>query len=92
MYLELKDKSGKLYRSFMNDRQKPVIIINDTEYEVSELIPNQDNSDALSTVQIAELDADPEIAEMIQQSKQDIEHNSIFSSKQMTEMIRNGEL
>lgn len=47
MYLELKDKSGKVYRSFMNDRQKPVIVINDTEYEVFELIQSQDNSDAL---------------------------------------------
>ncbi|MEK5235771.1 hypothetical protein NST99_08725 [Paenibacillus sp. FSL L8-0470] len=92
MYLELKDKSGKVYRSFMNDRQKPVIVINDTEYEVFELIQSQDNSDALSAAQIAELDADPEIAEMIQESKRDIMHGSIISSKQMIDMIRNREL
>ncbi|WNS46650.1 hypothetical protein [Paenibacillus sp. MMS20-IR301] len=72
MYLELKDKSGKVYRSFINDRQKSVIVINNTEYEVFKLIQSQDNSDALSTAQIAELDADPEISEMIQQSKRDI--------------------
>ncbi|MEK4854313.1 hypothetical protein NST04_31055 [Paenibacillus sp. FSL H7-0756] len=92
MYLELKDKSGKVYRSFINDSQKSVIVINDMEYEVSEIIQYQDNSDALSAAQIAELDADPEIARMIQESKQDIIHGSIISSKQMIEMIRNGEL
>ncbi|MEK3903151.1 MULTISPECIES: hypothetical protein [unclassified Paenibacillus] len=92
MYLELKDKSGKVYRSFINDSQKSVIVINDMEYEVSEIIQYQDNSDALSAAQIAELDADPEIAQMIQESKQDIIHGSIISSKQMIEMIRNGEL
>ncbi|MNY27134.1 hypothetical protein D3C86_1610270 [compost metagenome] len=92
MYLELEDKSGKVYRSFMNERQKPVIVINDTEYEVSELIQSQHSSDALSAAQIAELDADPDIAEMIQQSKRDIGQRAIFSSKQMIEMIRNGEL
>lgn len=92
MYLELKDKSGKVYRSFINDSQKIVIVINDMEYEVSEIIRYQDNSDALSAAQIAELDADPEIARMIQESKQDIIHGSIISSKQMIEMIRNGEL
>ncbi|WP_340022137.1 hypothetical protein MHI24_24540 [Paenibacillus sp. FSL K6-1096] len=52
----------------------------------------QDNSDTLSAMQIAELDADPEIAKMIQESKQDIMHGSIISSKQMIEMIRNGQL
>ncbi|WP_438495822.1 hypothetical protein [Paenibacillus sp. IHBB 3054] len=92
MYLELKDKSGKVYRSFINDCQKLVIVINDIEYEVSKLIQSQDNSDALSAAQLAELDADPEIAEMIQESKRDIVHGSLFSSKQMIEMIRNGEL
>jgi hypothetical protein len=92
MYLELKDKSGRVYRSFMNDHQKPVIVINDTEYEVFELNQSQDNSDALSAARIAELDADPEISKMIQQSKRDIVHGSIISSKQMIEMIRNGEL
>lgn len=90
MYLELKDKSGRVYRSFINDSQKSVIVINDTEYEVSEMY--QDNSDTLSATQIAELDADPEIAKMIQESKQDIMHGSIISSKQMIEMIRNGQL
>ncbi|MBP2115243.1 hypothetical protein [Paenibacillus silagei] len=92
MYLELKDKSGKVYRSFINDSQKSVIVINDTEYEVSEITQYQDNSDTLSAAQIAELDADPEIAKMIQESKQDIIHGSMISSKQMIEMIRNGEL
>ncbi|WP_339254842.1 hypothetical protein [Paenibacillus sp. FSL P2-0136] len=92
MYLELKDKSGKVYRSFINASQKSVIVINDTEYEVSEISQYQDNSKALSAAQIAELDADPEIAKMIQESKQDIIHGSMISSKQMIEMIRNGEL
>ncbi|BCG58260.1 hypothetical protein [Paenibacillus sp. URB8-2] len=92
MYLELKDKSGKVYRSFINDKQKPVIIINGTEYEVSGLIPSQESSDALTASQIAELDTDPVIEEMIKQSKHEIKRGLTFSSKQMIDMIKNGEL
>lgn len=54
-----------MYRSFINVSQKSVFVINDTEYEVSEITQYQDNSDTLSAAQIAELDADPEIAKMI---------------------------
>ena len=92
MYLKLKDKNGNVFRSFVNDNHKPAIVINDMEYEVYEFSNILDDNDPLTPADIAELDSDPEIREMIEQSKIDIEKGHVFSTKQMMAMIRSGEI
>lgn len=92
MYVKLTDKNGNVFRSHVNEEHKPVIIINDTEYEVY-AFPESTNIDrGLTPAEIAEFDADPEIREMIEQSKIDIKNGHVFSTQQMIEMIRSGEI
>ncbi len=83
MYLKLKDKNGNVFRSSVNNNHKPVIVINDTEYEVYEFSNVSDDNNSLTPAEIAELDSDPEIREMIEQSKIDIKKGHVFSTQQM---------
>lgn len=64
MFVKLTDKNGNVFRSFVNEIDKPV----------------------------DEFDADPEIREMIEQSKIDIKKGHVYSTQQMIDMIRSGEI
>ena len=92
MFVKLTDKKGNVFRSFVNEQQKPVIVINDTEYEIHALPDTTDLSRELTQAEIEEFDTDPEIREMIEQSKVDIKTGHVYSTQQMIDMIRNGEL
>lgn len=91
MYVKLTDKDGNVFRSFVNAEHKPMIVINDTEYEIFTL-PESTDMDALTEAEIDAFDADPEIREMIDQSKIDIKNGQVYSTQQMIDMIRSGEL
>jgi UDP-N-acetylglucosamine transferase subunit ALG13 len=92
MYVKLTDKDGNVFRSFVNDEHKPVVIINDTEYEIYTFSESPNMDHALTPAEIAEFDADPEIREMIEQSKIDIKNGQVYSTQQMIDMIRSGEI
>lgn len=92
MYVKLTDKNGNVFRSFLNENHKPVIVINDTEYEIYTLSESTDIDRALTPAEIDEFDADPEIREMVEQSKIDIKNGQVYSKQQMIDMIRSGEL
>lgn len=92
MFVKLTDKNGNVFRSFVNEEHKPIIVINDTEYEIYAVSDSTDMDRELTQAEIDEFDADPEIREMIEQSKIDIKNGHVFSTQQMIDMIRNGEL
>lgn len=92
MFVKLTDKNGNVFRSFVNEEHKPIIVINDTEYEIDALPELAETDRALTQAEIDEFDADPEIREMIQQSKIDIKNGHVYSTQQMLDMIRSGEV
>lgn len=92
MFVKLTDKNGNVFRSFVNEEHKPIIVINDTEYEIYAFPDLTDMNRELTQAEIDEFDADPEIREMIEQSKIDIKNGHVYSTQQMIDMIRSGEL
>jgi hypothetical protein len=92
MFVKLIDKHGNIFRSFVNEEQKPIIVINDTEYKIYALLDSTDLNRELTQAEIDALDADPEIREMIAQSKIDIKNGHVYTTKQMIDMIRSGEI
>ena len=92
MFVKLTDKNGNVFQSFVNEKDRSVIVINDTEYEIYALPDSTDMNRELTQAEIDEFDADPEIREMIEQSKIDIKNGHVFSTQEMIDMLRNGEI
>ncbi len=90
--MKLTDKSGNVFRSFVNEEHKPIIVINNTEYEIYALPESAETDRVLTQAEIDEFDADPEIREIIEQSKIDIKNGHVYSTQQVIDLIRNGEL
>ncbi|WP_027416917.1 hypothetical protein [Aneurinibacillus terranovensis] len=91
MYFKLKDQNGNIINPFINANHKPVIRLNGKEYEILAPSDNDNDSNFMSAL-IADFDADPEIQQMIEESEQAIEKGQVFSTKQVIEMIKNGEI
>lgn len=92
MFVKLTDKNGNVFRSFVNEEHRPIIVINDIEYEIYALPESAETDCALTQAEIYEFDAEPEIREMIEQSKIDIKNGHVYSTQQMIDMIRSGEI
>jgi len=91
MHFKLKDKNGKIISPFINADHKPVLILDDEEYEVLEPSDHNFDHDLMSAL-ISDFDADPEIRQMIKDSDQAIEKGQVYSTKQVIEMIKNGDI
>lgn len=92
MLFKLKDDNGNIITPFINAEHRPVVKLNGKEYEILEPSDNDYlNSDNMSDL-IAEFDADPEIRKMIEESEQAIELGHVYSTQQVIEMIKNGEI
>jgi hypothetical protein len=88
---KLKDQNGNIISPFVNAHHKPVIKLNDKEYEIIEPSDNDNDNNFMSAL-IDDFDSDPEIQQMIAESEQAIEKGQVFSTKQVIEMIKNGEI
>jgi len=91
MHFKLKDQNGNIISPFLNANHKSVIRLNDKEYEILDLSDN-DNDSSFMAALIADFDTDPEIRQMIEESERAIENGQVFSTKQVIEMIKNGEV
>lgn len=91
MHFKLKDQNGNIISPFINAHHKPVIRLNDKEYEIIEPSDNDFDNNMMSAL-IADFDADPKIQQMIAESERAIEEGQVFSTKQVIEMIKNGEI
>ncbi|HUC92550.1 MAG TPA: hypothetical protein VMS09_11040 [Paenibacillus sp.] len=91
MHFKLKDQNGNIISPFINADQKPVIRLNDKEYEIIEPSDNDNDNNFMSAL-IADFDVDPEIRQMMEESERAIEKGRVFSTKQVIEMIKNGEI
>lgn len=91
MHFKLKDQNGNIISPFINADQKPVIRLNDKEYEIIEPSDNDNDNNFMSAL-IADFDVDPEIRQMMEESERAIENGRVFSTKQVIEMIKNGEI
>ena len=90
MHFKLKDQNGNIISPLINADHRSVIRLNDIEYEIIEPSDNDNGSDMSAL--LADFDADPEIRQMIEESELAIEKGYVFSTKQVIEMIKNGEL
>jgi len=92
MHFKLKDSNGNIISPFLNEDDKPVVKLNGKEYEI--LVPSYDdyNGDRMMDELIADFDADPEIRQMIAESEQAIEKGHVYTTQQVIEMIKNGEI
>jgi hypothetical protein len=91
MHFKFKDENGNIISPFINADHKPVIKLNDMEYEILEPSDNSTDNLIMSSL-IADFDADPEIRQMIEESERAIEKGHVYSTKQVIEMIINGEI
>ncbi len=92
MHFKLKDKNGNIISPFINADHKPVVVLNDKEYEILEPSDNNDDNNHIMSALIVDFDTDPEIQQMIQESDRAIEKGHVFSTKEVIEMIKNGEI
>lgn len=77
MQFSLKAPDGTVIESYHKDR-KAFIQIAGMEYEIYNPVD--------------EFDADPEIRQMIEESEEDIKHGRVYSTDEMIEAIKRGEL
>ncbi len=91
MHFKLKDKSGNIISPYINTELKHVVVLNDKEYEILELPDTHYDNDTMSDL-IADFDSDPEIRKMIEESEKAIEKGHVFSTKQVIEIKKNGEI
>ena len=92
MHFKLKDSKGNIISPFINEEDKPVVRLNGKEYEILEPSYDDYNGDGMMAELIAEFDADPEIRQMIAESEQAIEKGQVYTTQQVIEMIKNGEI
>jgi len=92
MHFKLKDSNGNIINSFLNEDDKPVVKLNGKEYEILEPSYDDNNGDHMMVEMIADFDADPEIRQMIVESEQAIEKGHVYTTQQVIEMIKNGEI
>lgn len=91
MHFKLKDQYGNMISPYINAEHKPVVRLNDKEYEILEPSENYDDNGVVSAL-VADFDADPEIRQMIEESERAIENGQVFSTKQVIEMIKSGKI
>lgn len=61
------------------------------EWEFDDSPLTEEDAGAMAEL-IADFDADPEIRQMIAESEQDIEKGHVYTTQQVIEMIKNGEI
>lgn len=76
----------------VNEEHKPVVKLNGKEYEILEPSYDDNNGDHMMAELIADFDADLEIRQMIAESEQAIEKGHVYTTKQVIEIIKNGEI
>ncbi len=91
MHFKLKDQNGNIISPKFNSDLKPVIILNDKEYEIIEPTDGMIDDDRMSAL-IEDFDNDPDIYQMILESEDAIKNGQVLSTKQVIEMIKNGKL
>lgn len=91
MHFKLKDQNGNIITPILNENHKPVVRLNDIEYEILELA-SYDNDHNFMYSHIADFDADPEVQKMIEESEHAIKAGQVYSTSQVIEMIKNGDI
>lgn len=91
MHFKLKDSDGNIISPFVNDQHRPVIRLNNKEYEIIEPADHIEDSDFMENY-IADFDHDPEVREMIEESERAIQQGRVYSTRQVIDMIKNGEI
>lgn len=93
---EIEVKGGNILKIFKGNNEKTMIAYNGVNYDLESMISlleeKNNNVYSVSEPEIRQFEQDPKIKKMVKKSEQDLAQGKVFSTKDVINKIRSGEI
>lgn len=93
---ELEIKGGNVVKIYKDNEDKAVLTYNGVNYDLETMINHLEEeknlNECVTESDIRQFEQDPEMRKMLEGSEKDIEEGKVFSTKEVINKIRRGEI